>query len=116
MTPEPAPTSLELPGEAFSSLAPGEQRIAHALHDAQTPGHSARPTRLWRRSLDDIARMKRSGAEWSQIFKQLKGEGLLAEQTLGQVVARWTLSREPANPATSHLRAVPRAAPSPLPR
>ena len=85
------------------------------LHDAQTEP-STRPIRIWQWSLDDIARMKLDGSGWSQIFKQLKEGGLLAEQTLGHVIARWTRYGERPSPATTpDLRVMPRTAPSPVP-
>lgn len=91
----PTPSASSGPrDDAFGSLAPGEQRIARALYDAQRAGGASGSSRSEpgsrRRSLDEIAGMERSGARWSQVFKQLKAEGLIAEQTLGHVVARWT--------------------------
>ena len=82
------------PLDAFSSLALGEQRIARALYDAQMAGgtsdSSGSELRFLRRSLDDIARLMQGGAGWNRVFKQLKAEGVIAEQTPGHVVARWT--------------------------
>jgi hypothetical protein len=34
--------------------------------------------------------MAQQSSGWTQVFKQLKTEGLIEEQTLGHVVARWT--------------------------
>jgi hypothetical protein len=62
-----------LTGSAYRrepSAMPSDSQIAHALHDAQSA-----PTR---KGLDEI------------LSKQLKTEGLIEEQTLGHVVARWT--------------------------
>jgi hypothetical protein len=86
----------------FSRLSPGEQRIARALYDAQLAGGSPllAESRARLRSLDEIASMGRNGAGWSRVFKQLKMEGLIAEQTLGHVVARWT--RHGGRPEGSH--------------
>jgi len=114
-----AAASTEAPGEAFRSLASGEQRIARTLYDAQMAGGDSgsswpRPgTRL--RSLDEIAEMHRRGAGWSQIFKQLKADGLIAEQTLGHAVARWTRHGGSAEISNPRLAAELRAAPSPVP-
>jgi len=87
------------------------------LHDAQTEP-STRPIRIWQWSLDDIARMKLDGSGWSQIFRQLKEGGLLAEQTLGHLIARWTRYGDRPNAVTSatpDLRVVSRIAPSRVP-
>jgi hypothetical protein len=64
------------------SAMPSDSQIAHALYDAQ----SAQP----QRSLDEILAMAQQSSGWTQVFKQLKTEGLIEEQTLGHVVARWT--------------------------
>jgi hypothetical protein len=75
-------------------LAPGDRRIALALHAAQS---AARPTvstssRLGvdtrPRTLEEIVAMEQRRG-WSHVFKALKSQGLLEEQTLGHVVARW---------------------------
>ena len=77
------------------SAMPSDSQIAHALYDAQsTPSVPAR------KSLDEILFMAQQSSGWTQVFKQLKSEGLIEEQTLGHVVARWTnrtlRSRRPA--------------------
>lgn len=111
-------TSTSTLDDAFTGLAPGEQRIARALYDAQMGGDAsgsrwADPgTRL--RTLDEIAGMQRN-AGWSQVFKQLKAEGLIAEQTLGHVVARWTRCGGRDETPTPTFGAALRAAPSPAP-
>ena len=67
------------------SAMPSDSQIAHALYDAQsTPAVPAR------KSLDEILFLAQQSSGWTQVFKQLKSEGLIAEQTLGHVVARWT--------------------------
>ena len=80
--------------DTFTSLSPGEQRIARALYEAQKSvgesRSSASSNGIPVRSLDEIAGMERNVAGWNQVFKELKSEGLIAEQTLGHVVARWT--------------------------
>jgi hypothetical protein len=101
------PTPFDLPGQGFGRLGPGEQRIVRALHDAQVAGGTTSSCHPSQRSLDDIAQMTQSGAGWNQIFRQLKQEGLLAEQTLGHVIARSTRPREGVGPATAHLASPP---------
>jgi hypothetical protein len=61
---------------------PSDSQIAHALYDAQSAQAQ--------RSLDEILVMAQQSSGWTQVFKQLKTEGLIEEQTLGHVVARWT--------------------------
>jgi hypothetical protein len=77
------------------SAMPSDSPIAHALHDAQSA-----PSLALRKSLDEILFMAQQSSGWTQVFKQLKSEGLIEEQTLGHVVARWTnrtiRSRRPA--------------------
>lgn len=63
-----------------------DSQIARALYDGQISDGSGVGTP---RSLDEIAAMARQSSGWTQVFKQLKAEGLLEAQTLGQVVARW---------------------------
>jgi hypothetical protein len=74
-----------LTGSAYRrepSAMPSDSQIAHALYDAQSA-----PTQ---KSLDEILSMAQRSSGWTQVFKQLKTEGLIEEQTLGHVVARWT--------------------------
>jgi hypothetical protein len=68
-----------------SSTMPSDSQIAHALFDAQSA-----PSLPSRKSFDEILFMGQHSSGWTQVFKQLKSEGLIEEQTLGHVVARWT--------------------------
>jgi hypothetical protein len=68
-----------------SSSMPSDSQIAHALFDAQSA-----PSVPSRKSFDEILFMGQHSTGWTQVFKQLKSEGLIQEQTLGHVVARWT--------------------------
>jgi hypothetical protein len=68
-----------------SSAMPSDSQIAHALFDAQSA-----PSVPSRKSFDEILFMGQHSTGWTQVFKQLKSEGLIQEQTLGHVVARWT--------------------------
>lgn len=74
------------PPGAYDRLSLGNQKVASALYQAQTPivGTTARPL-----SLEQIAAKRRSGQEWGHIFRELKQQGLVHEKTLGQVVARY---------------------------
>jgi hypothetical protein len=74
-----------LTGSAYRrepSAMPSDSQIAHALYDAQSASTQ--------KSLDEILSMAQRSSGWTQVFKQLKTEGLIEEQTLGHVVARWT--------------------------
>jgi hypothetical protein len=74
-----------LTGSAYRrepSAMPSDSQIAHALYDAQSAP--------MQKSLDEILSMAQQSSGWTQVFKQLKTEGLIEEQTLGHVVARWT--------------------------
>ena len=68
-----------------SSAMPSDSQIARALFDAQSA-----PSLPSRKSFDEILFMGQHSSGWTQVFKQLKSEGLIEEQTLGHVVARWT--------------------------
>jgi hypothetical protein len=68
-----------------SSAMPSDSQIAHALFDAQSA-----PSLPSRKTFDEILFMGQHSSGWTQVFKQLKSEGLIEEQTLGHVVARWT--------------------------
>jgi len=72
-------------GYRRESSMPSDSQIAHALFDAQSA-----PDLPSRKSFDEILFMGQQSSGWTQVFKQLKSEGLIEEQTLGHVVARWT--------------------------
>jgi hypothetical protein len=64
----------------FAQFPPGDQKIARALFEAQSPSASAPLT------LDEIAAKKQGQQGWGDIFKQMKTQGLLTQKNLGQVV------------------------------
>jgi len=105
-------------GRPFGSVARGDGRIALALYRAQGRVVSAPPPSdadHRARTLDEIVSMGRRSAGWSRAFKQLKADGLVEEQTLGQVLARWARPAEPAAltpTGRAGLRGVPSRAPS----
>jgi len=68
----------------FTSLSPGEQKIARALFEAQSTSGSTKPL-----TLDEIAAMKQGHKGWGEVFKKMKADGLLTEKNLGQVVSRF---------------------------
>lgn len=81
------------PPGAYDRLSLGNQKVASALYQAQTPGvgTTARPL-----SLEQIATKRRSGQAWGQIFRDLKTQGLVHEKSLGQVVARYLRTTDSA--------------------
>ena len=102
-----------------TSGAGPDQRIALALCDAQAARRSSlarAPERVEKqsRALEEMLDMARRRG-WNHIFKTLKSQGLLEEQTLGQVVARWAPRDRAAEALTAAPRARLRIAPSPVP-
>jgi hypothetical protein len=81
------------PSSAYDRLSLGNQKVASALYQAQTPmmGTTARPF-----SLEQIAARRRGGQGWAQIFRELKAQGLVHDKTLGQVVARYLQTTDAA--------------------
>jgi hypothetical protein len=80
---------------SVTRLTAGDRRIALALHAAQSAASSSvstdsRPGGLETRprTLEEIVVMEQRRG-WNHVFKTLKSQGLLEEQTLGHVVARW---------------------------
>jgi hypothetical protein len=74
---------------AYDSLSPGNRRIATALFDAQKTSTTGTPTR----TLDQIARERRSGKRWGDVFQSMKSQGLIQAETLGQVLGRYDRAR-----------------------
>jgi hypothetical protein len=78
----PAPAQTTPKSGTFASLSPGNQKIARALHEAQTtPATSSKLT------LDQIARMKQEGQGWGNVFRAMKAEGRVDAWNLGAVVS-----------------------------
>jgi len=74
---------------AYESLSPGNKRIATALFDAQKTSTTGTPTL----TLDQIARERRSGKRWGDVFQAMKSQGLIQAETLGQVLGRYDRAR-----------------------
>jgi hypothetical protein len=72
----------QTPRGAFERLAPGDQRIARSLFEAQRrdlpPGG--------RLTLDHIA-AKKGSEGWSLVFREMKAQGLVNAKNLEQVVS-----------------------------
>lgn len=67
----------------LEELSPGNRLIAQALYNAQKAG-SVTGRKPW--SLERVAQARAGGRNWGQIFQQMKQEGLVEAETLGQVV------------------------------
>jgi hypothetical protein len=87
------------PSSAYEKLSLGNQKVAAALYQAQTPGVGTTARSL---SLEQIATKRRSGQEWGQIFRELKQQGLVHEKTLGQVVTRYLRTTDTAPSVVSN--------------
>jgi hypothetical protein len=89
---KPAPQSelASVPStSAYESLSPGNKRIATALFEAQsTPAGSAASM-----TLEQIAQERRSGRKWGDVFQDMKSQGLIEAETLGQVLGRYDRAR-----------------------
>jgi hypothetical protein len=89
-----------------------DSQIARALYQAQIDagrGAMAHP-----KSRDEIAALAQEASGWTLVFKRLKSEGLIEEQTLGQVVARWN-NRYGRPGASGEIEAALQNAPLPAP-
>jgi hypothetical protein len=74
---------------AYESLSPGNKRIATALFEAQsTTAGAAAPM-----TLEQIAQARRDGRKWGDVFQDMKSQGLIEAQTLGQVLGRYDRAR-----------------------
>jgi hypothetical protein len=83
----PAVVAIVAPSP-FTQLSPGNRRTATALFEAQKLG----PT-VQRLTLDDIARERRSGKSWGEIFRAMKSQGLIQAESLSQVLGRHDRAR-----------------------
>lgn len=68
---------------AYEGLSPGNRLIAQALYNAQKSG-TATGRQPW--SLERVAAARVGGQNWGEVFRQMKQDGLVEAETLGQVV------------------------------
>ena len=74
---------------AYASLSQGNKRIATALFEAQnTTASGTTPM-----TLEQIAQEHRSGRKWGDVFRDMKTQGLIQAETLGQVLGRYDRAR-----------------------
>lgn len=67
----------------LESLSPGNRLIAQALYNAQKAS-TLNGRQPW--SLERVAMARTGGSNWGEVFQQMKQDGLVEAQTLGQVV------------------------------
>ena len=67
----------------LDGLSPGNRLIAQALYSAQK---STTITGLKPWSLEHVALARAGGRNWGDVFQEMKKDGLLEAETLGQVV------------------------------
>jgi hypothetical protein len=84
---QPELASVPSPG-AFESLSPGNKRVATALFEAQNTTAGVTPM-----TLEQIAQERRSGRKWGDVFQDMKSQGLIQAETLGQVLGRYDRAR-----------------------
>jgi hypothetical protein len=65
------------------TLSPGNRLIAEALYSAQKVG-ALSGRQPW--SLERVATARTGGSNWGEVFQQMKRDGLVEAETLGQVV------------------------------
>ncbi len=80
---QPAEMKPATAARAVDGLSPGNQLIARALYNAQK---TITMTGLKAWTLERVASSRAGGRNWGDVFQQMKQEGLLEAETLGQVV------------------------------
>ena len=84
-------------GGAFSQLSAGQQKIARALFEGQPRSIASNAPKPL--TLDQIAMKKKGHEGWGEVFKAMKKQGLVSQQTLGEVVSGY----EHRHPETANL-------------
>jgi hypothetical protein len=67
----------------LEGLSPGNRLIAQALYNAQKAG-TLNGRQPW--SVERVATARAGGSNWGEVFQQMKQDGLVEAETLGQVV------------------------------
>ncbi len=106
--------AVATPTRSVDTLSPGHQLIARALYNAQK---TATVTGLKAWSLERVASLRVSGRNWGEVFQQMKQEGLLEAETLGQVVTwyQYHQATAPRAPGPATLTGVSVVAPKSAP-
>ena len=87
----------------FDSLSAGNRKIALALFDAQD-GSIGSDVAL---ALDEIAAAKSSGTAWSELFEQMRADGLIDQPNMGAVISVAVQKWNSRAPATSDRNGAP---------
>lgn len=99
-----SPAMAQTPVEgAYERMETGHQKIARALFEAQLtntiPGGTSRLRRAASRmnplTLDEISALKENGRAWGFVFQTMRARGLVIEDNLGQVMAKYERRRAP---------------------
>jgi hypothetical protein len=101
---QPAPQETRPAGvsRAIDGLSPGNRLIAQALFNAQKAATMS-GRKPW--SLERVAAARAAGRNWGDVFQQMKHEGFIEAETLGQVVTWYQYHQATA----SHLTPEPLA-------
>ncbi|HUF93442.1 MAG TPA: hypothetical protein VMR23_13765 [Candidatus Limnocylindria bacterium] len=115
-----SPAMAQTPVEgAYERMDTGHQKIARALFEAQIPntipGGTSRIRRAASRvnplTLDEISALKENGRAWGFVFQTMRARGLVVEDNLGQVMAKYEQRRVPTGVVAKVTRAHPKTQP-----
>jgi hypothetical protein len=114
-----SPAMAQTPVEgAYERMDFGHQKIARALFEAQMPntipGGAPRIKRgspMTPLTLDQISGLKENGRAWGFVFQTMRTRGLLQEDNLGQVMAKYEQRRMSTGVVAKITRAQPKTRP-----
>lgn len=115
-----SPAMAQTPVEgAYERMDNGHQKIARALFEAQMPttipGGTPRAKRGARTvnplTLDEISALKENGRAWGFVFQTMRSRGLLNEDNLGQIMAKYEQRRVSTGVVATVTRAYPKTRP-----
>ena len=115
-----SPAMAQTPVEgSYERMNLGHQKIARALFEAQMPntipGGIPRPKRgagmVNPLTLDEISALKENGRAWGFVFQTMRSRGLLQEDNLGQVMAKYDQRRISTGVVATVIRVYPKTRP-----
>ena len=115
-----SPAMAQTPVEgAYERMDQGHQKIARALFEAQVPNTIPGGTSRARRgtspvnplTLDEISALKENGRAWGFVFQTMRARGLVNDDNLGQVMAKYERRRVPTGVVATVTRAHPTTRP-----